>query len=157
MTMTEDGLNAEENGSSPDRQGARLARDAIRMAAFGHACWLMARSGPHKHLFFADADWLVMPPIILNQYRLWVRNGIPYAFASWAALGAEAADRMSKGVRRLSPAEWKSGDELWLVDFVAPFGGGAELVEELKQQTFADKVVRTLRADPKRGVVPEFL
>jgi len=125
---------------------ARLARDGVRLAAFGHACWLMGRSGVHRHLFFSDADWLVMPPIILNQYRLWVRNGLPYGFASWAHLGEVPALRMTSGVVKLAPADWKSGTETWLVDFVAPFGGEAELARELKVEVFPEVTVKTLRS-----------
>lgn len=157
MTAAETVAAAPAEAGVPDFQEARLARDAIRMAAFGHACWLMGRSGVHRHMFFADADWLIMPPIILNQYRLWVRNGLPVGYASWGLLGPEAADRMAGGVRRLSPGEWKSGESIWLVDFVAPFGGDAEMIAELKSQVFSGKTVKTLRADPVGGITAAVL
>ncbi|MBA5777673.1 toxin-activating lysine-acyltransferase [Stappia sp. F7233] len=49
---------------------------------------------------------------------------VPIGFASWAYLGEEPAERIvKKGIRRLMPTDWKSGDEFWLIDFIAPLGG----------------------------------
>lgn len=147
MTQTHVGLQAEGG-----RDEAKLARDGVRLAAFGHACWLMGRSGVHRHLFFSDADWLLMPPIILNQYRLWVRNGLPFAFASWAHLAEVPAQRMASGIVKLAPADWKSGADTWLVDFVAPFGGEEELARELKAELFPETSVKTLKSHPSGGM-----
>lgn len=141
-TQNEDGDVAAAEG-----RDARIARDAVRMAAFGHVCWLMGRSEVHRHLFFTDADWLIMPPIILNQHRLWVREGLPVGYASWACVGPEVSARMAQGVRRLAPTDWKSGDEWWLIDLIAPFGGQDEMLAGLKDTTFKDREVRTLRAE----------
>lgn len=61
--------------------------DANRLTAIGHAIWLMSRSPVHKHLMITDTEWLVTPPILLNQFRLWQNNGTPLGFVSWAFLG----------------------------------------------------------------------
>ena len=60
----------------------------------GQAAWVMMRSGPHRHLFVGDLEWLLMPPIGLKQFRLWRRETMPVAFASWALLSDEVEARL---------------------------------------------------------------
>ena len=36
----------------------------------GEIVWLMSQSQTHKFLSLADLEWLLMPPIILGQYKL---------------------------------------------------------------------------------------
>ncbi|AQS64782.1 toxin-activating lysine-acyltransferase [Agrobacterium tumefaciens] len=127
-----------------------------RINAIGHAVWLMSRSPLHKHLMITDIEWLVTPPIMLGQFHLWERAGNPFGFASWALLGEEAEDRIvTKGIRRLMPTDWKSGDQLWLIDFICPFGGQEGLIEELKTQVLSARRFKMLQAAPggRRAVV----
>jgi cytolysin-activating lysine-acyltransferase len=134
--------------------GAKLAQpgtsgssEANRLTAIGHAMFLMARSPIHRHLMITDLEWLVLPPIMLGQFRLWQDNGKPLGFTSWAYLGEEAEDRIvNKGIRRLMPTDWKSGDALWLIDFVAPFGKQEDMAKELRESTHAGKTIKMLQA-----------
>lgn len=127
-----------------------------RINAIGHAVWLMSRSPLHKHLMITDIEWLVTPPIMLGQFHLWERAGNPYGFASWAFLGDEAEERIvTNGIRRLMPTDWKSGDQLWLIDFICPFGGQEALIEELKTRVLSNQRFKMLQAAPggRRSVV----
>jgi cytolysin-activating lysine-acyltransferase len=36
----------------------------------GEIVWLMSQSPAHKHSFIADLEWMVMPPVLLSQFRL---------------------------------------------------------------------------------------
>ena len=108
----------------------------------------MMHSPLHKHMFVQDLEWLLMPPIGLKQFRLWRRDNLPVAFASWAFLNDEAAARLASGVRRLAPAEWRSGDQLWLIDLVCPFGGTEEAMRQLKEETFKGRKVKSLQPAP---------
>ncbi|MGL4094406.1 toxin-activating lysine-acyltransferase [Agrobacterium cavarae] len=117
--------------------------------AVGHAVWLMSRSPLHKHLMITDIEWLVTPPIILGQFRLWEKSGNPLAFASWAYLNDEAEERIvTNGIRRLLPTDWKSGDQLWLIDFICPFGDHELVIKELKTLAVPGKGFKMLRALP---------
>lgn len=118
-----------------------------KITAFGHAIWLMTHSPIHKHLFMTDADWLVLPAISLEQYKLWTREGRPYGFASWAFLGPDAEARIKQGIRRIMPIDWKSGDALWLIDFIAPFGGQQEMLAELRQH-LGGRPLKSLQPGP---------
>jgi len=125
---------------------------AEKVAVFGHAVWLMVQSAAHKHLFLTDMEWLVLPPIALNQFRIWRQNNMPVAFASWAYLSDDAEARIKQNIKKLAPIDWKSGEHLWLIDMVAPFGGAEEAVKELREQVFQGRTVRSLQPAPGGGV-----
>lgn len=145
-----------ENSDLPKNIQAGKSAGQSRIHAIGHAVWLMSRSPLHKHLMITDIEWLVTPPIMLGQFHLWERAGNPYGFASWAFLGGEAEERIvTNGIRRLMPTDWKSGDQLWLIDFVCPFGGQDALIEELKTRILSNQRLKMLQAAPggRRSVV----
>jgi cytolysin-activating lysine-acyltransferase len=48
------------------------------------------------------------------------------------------------GNARLAPNDWKSGDILWLVDIVAPFGGQEQMIKDLKEKVFAGVALNML-------------
>ncbi len=113
---------------------------------------LMLLSPAHKHLFIADLEWLVLPPVMARQFRLFRKDGRVIAYASWALLTEEAETRFSdggtRGVRRLAPADWTAGDRLWLVDVIAPFGGADGVIKELREKVFAGRKIKTLQPAP---------
>ncbi len=118
------------------------------MEVMGQVTWLMMNSPPHKHLFIADLEWLTAPAIALKQFRIFRKNNTPIAFASWGYLSEEVAGRLSKGGKRLKPADWKSGKELWLIDLIAPFGGQEQIISELREKVFKDQKIKTLQPAP---------
>ena len=56
--------------------------------------------------------------------------------------------RLIAGQPRLAPAEWRSGDRVWLMDMVAPFGGGERLLGELRSRVLAGRPVKAMRGGP---------
>ncbi len=125
---------------------------ANRVTAIGHAIWLMSRSALHKHLMITDIEWLLMPPIMLGQFHLWQDQGRPHGFASWAYFGEEQEERIAnKGIRRLMPTDWKTGEALWLIDFVAPFGQQEAMVKDLREKVLPGKRMKMLQAKPEGG------
>ncbi|MGE5506576.1 MAG: toxin-activating lysine-acyltransferase [Actinomycetota bacterium] len=116
-------------------------------AVLGEVVSLLMMHASHKHLFLTDLEWLVLPPLVLRQFRLWRQEDRPMAFASWALLSEEAEGRLMSGVRRLKPADWNGGDRAWLVDVVAPNQDVAQkMVAELKSVVFKDRPLKALQA-----------
>jgi len=111
----------------------------------GDVCWLMSRSPNRRHMFMADLEWLVMPPLALGQARLYRNDkGDPISFVSWATVSDEVNERLKSGIARLQPGEWRSGPHLWVFDVVAPFGGVTETLATLKKTVFEGKQVMVL-------------
>ena len=113
----------------------------------GAAVWLMLSSGAHKHLFVTDFEWLVVPPILAKQFRLFRRNNVPVGFISWALLDDEVEARIINGSVKLAPNEWTKGKKFWIIDVIAPFGGGDDMLKDLKKNIFKDEVVKFIQAD----------
>lgn len=107
--------------------------------------WLMMSAPSHKHLFLADLEWLVVPPVMAGQYRVFKRDGVPVAYASWGFLTEEAEERLIAGDTRLKPADWSAGDKAWLIDLTAPFGGMDDIAQTLKAQVFPETEVKMLK------------
>ena len=93
----------------------------------GEIAWLMTQSPRHKSITLGDLEWLVMPAILLRQFRLFYKGVQPVGVALWALADATVAKRIDAGDNRLTAVEWKSGSHLRIVDIVAPFGGEAEM------------------------------
>lgn len=117
---------------------------------FGQVTWLMTQSKGHRTFFISDLEWMAMPPLLLRQFRIFPGKDQPLGVALWARLSDEVAERMASGANRLAPGEWNSGDNLWLVELIAPFGHQDKMLEDLKNTVFAGKTVR-MHATNKEG------
>lgn len=106
----------------------------------------------HKYLFLTDLEWMVLPPVSAGQFRLFRKDNMPIGYASWARLSEEVEERLKQGVTKLQPADWTSGDRLWLMDFAAPFGGGEEMIQSLKEQVFKGRPVYKLERNEDGSV-----
>ena len=147
--MTAGSAGAELGGTSPS---GRAAPGLDKLGVIGHAVWLMTQVPTHRHLFITDMEWALIPPVSLGQFRIWRKNGVPVAFATWAFLEADAEKRLIAGVHKLKPIDWKSGENLWLMDVLAPFGGQEQVVKEVREQVFPGRSMKTLQPAPGGGM-----
>ncbi len=114
----------------------------------GEITWLLSQSPLHKRMFIQDLEWFVMTPMLLQQFRLFYDQSKPIGVVLWAHANEDVAEMLGQGISKLRPQDWKSGDEVWVVEAIAPFGGGEEMVKDLKANVFADQDVRYLATDP---------
>jgi cytolysin-activating lysine-acyltransferase len=126
-------------GSSPGEGDpaatAARARDALPpktvSQVLGEITWLMTQSPRHKAIPLGDLEWLLMPAIMLRQFRVFYKGQQPVGVALWALADDLVAKRIDAGDNRLSAVEWKSGSNMRIVELVAPFGGEAEIRESI--------------------------
>jgi cytolysin-activating lysine-acyltransferase len=123
----------------------------------GEIVWLMTQSPQHKHFALADLEWMVMPALPLNQYRVFHDKNWPIGAAFWAFLSEEAEKKLAESPKSLSPADWKSGDRCWLVDIVAPFATPenrhvAAALTDLQRTVLKGVEFKFFRLDPATGV-----
>ena len=118
-------------GAAPSRNGgaATPGEAAPKTVAqvMGEITWLMTQSPRHKAIPLGDLEWLVMPAILLRQFRIFYKGEQPVGVALWALADDLVAKRIDAGDRRLTAVEWKSGTALRIVEIVAPFGAEAEM------------------------------
>lgn len=110
----------------------------------GEIAWLMSQSPIHKQFFISDLEWFVMTPVLLQQFRLFYDKDKPIGVVFWAFASDEVAEMLARGTAKLRPQDWKSGDQLWVVEVLAPFGGAEEMVKDLKAKVFPERDVRCL-------------
>ena len=126
----------------------RQAKSVLaKLPLAGPIIWLYMHSPAHKYAFITDLEWMVMPPLVLNQYKLYMKDDAPLAFASWASVDEEVEKRLLSGRIRLAPKDWKSGDRLWLIDLIAPFGGGKDVIKDLRENVFPSRTIKQLMPD----------
>jgi cytolysin-activating lysine-acyltransferase len=122
-------------GEGDPAAAAARARDALPPKTvsqiLGEITWLMTQSPRHKAIPLGDLEWLVMPAILLRQFRMFYKGEQPVGVALWAMVDKLVARRLDAGDRRLTAVEWKSGSTMRIVDIVAPFGGEAEMRNQL--------------------------
>ncbi|MEQ1887886.1 MAG: toxin-activating lysine-acyltransferase [Alphaproteobacteria bacterium] len=136
---------------SPDTgSGAQISSAPLptMASALGEIVWLFSNSIAHRHLFIADLEWMVMPPLLLGQFRLFRANDRPAGLALWAHLSDEVEARLQSGIGKLKPEEWKSGPHLWLVELIAPLGGAEEMLADLQANIFGDASFKLHRTGP---------
>ncbi len=155
--------NKEQTGGPVAQQQAELIKLALeqtkevfkKLPLLGPICFLAMNSSAHRFMFIADFEWRILPPVVFDQAKVYMREEQPIAFASWAFLSEEAAERYRK-IGRLAPKDWKSGDEAWLIDVIAPFGSVEEIVKDLKTNTpLAGKTTKMLgpRVGEQQGTI----
>lgn len=97
-------------------------KELAKLPLLGPAMWLFARDQRLRFTFIADLDWRLLPPLVLDQCRLYSRADMPWAFATWAFVGDAVDQRLRSSAPVIAPHEWHSGAHPWLIDVVAPFG-----------------------------------
>jgi cytolysin-activating lysine-acyltransferase len=100
----------------------------------GEIAWLMTQSPRHKAVPLADLEWLVMPALLLRQFRIFYSGEQPVGVALWALANDLVAKRIDAGDKRLAAVEWKSGSNMRIVDIVAPFGRESEMRRQIDKE-----------------------
>lgn len=130
------------------------ARDSLaKLPLLGPVLWLYSTAPDKKFMFMGDMQASLLPPVVLDQCRLYTKNGIPWAFVSWAKVSDAVHARLSSGTARLAPHEWRSGEHVWLIDAVAPFGGAEQCIDELRATALANQHVHGFAPDLATGKV----
>ena len=142
------------NSSAP--QGAPLTVSHF----LGEMTWLLSQSPLHKALAIGDLEWLVMPALISEQFYLFRDGQQPVGLALWAKCTPAAAAKLEGGMiepkNRLTLEEWTSGDQIWLVDLIAPFATAENrqreiMIADLITGPLKGKEFRFHQTDPANG------
>jgi cytolysin-activating lysine-acyltransferase len=125
-----------ESAEDARPQGVPGAKPPTLSELLGEITFMLSTSPAHRLMFLADLNWLVVPPVRLNQFRLVRKAGRAIAYVSWALVNEEVEQRLTAGAKRLKPDEWQCGDTPFIIDLVAPLGNGDEIIEGLKKSVF---------------------
>lgn len=124
-----------------------------KLPAMGPVLMLYMQSSHRRFNFISDLEWLLMPPLMLKQCKLYMEQEFPIGYISWAFLSEEIEQRLVQSGGRLTTGDWKSGDRIWLIDMVAPFGSIDMMLTDVQANLFPGKNIFILAPDPKTGGV----
>lgn len=122
-----------------------------KLPAVGPVLLLYMQSAHRRYHFIADLEWLLMPPLVSGQCKLYMKEEYPTSFISWAFLNEEAEKRILQNGGKLRQEDWNCGDRLWIIDIVAPFGGVENMLHDLQLNEFPGRVICLAAPDPKTG------
>jgi len=124
-----------------------------RLYCAGEALFLFASSPLHISYSVAQLATFLLKPIQLNQFRIYRTKDKPVGFVSWAFLSAEAAEAYSTDRRELRADDWISGDRLWIIDFIAPFGHAHAMHRDLRCNMFPNHRAMSVRRHPQGHIL----
>lgn len=124
-----------------EKQNQTFEMKAKITEVLGEALLVLLNSNAHRlNFFISDVEWLLLTPISKEQFRLYKdAEGKPVGLILWAFVNEEVNKRLELGIGKLGFNEWQSGDTLWIIDLIAPLGGGDKMLDELKNTVFKGK------------------
>jgi len=154
--------------SVPRPRDLRQARFAL---TFSQVVSVLMRDPNFRKLRLADLEWLVLPPVMSGQFSLAqapmqppgvkapgsgkagqesakAKDGgflVPVAVALWASVSANIDKALSGNLEkqvRLHPAEWASGDNLWLMAVAGDQRALPTFLKRLRDEEFKGKQVK---------------
>ncbi|MET1411770.1 toxin-activating lysine-acyltransferase [Roseibium sp. HPY-6] len=111
----------------------------------GESLALMAQCDLYRSRSIDEFGELVLPPMRLGQFRIWRRQGVAVALATWAYLDADTEKMVLETDTPLSPDSWASGSRPVVMDVVAPFGDGFAASRDLVRTVFPGIAFKAVR------------
>ena len=137
----------------------RMLQARNLLATFGEIVSLMMQQPNGKHHSLADLEWMVVPALQSNQYAVAQAqsktNGFvaPVAFVLWASVSEDVDQRLMANINapiRLAPAEWTSGNIVWLVEAFGDRAAINSMIGTLREKQWKDRLVK-LRSRDNEG------
>jgi cytolysin-activating lysine-acyltransferase len=148
-------VQGKNQGGAPD---APAKPPPTVASVLGEITWLMSMTPSHRFFFLSDLEWLVMPAVTKQQFRIYRdENGRPMGLVLWAKLDDDAEARIKSGASRIRPQDWDSGPHHWIIDLLDLSGGqrAQAIIDDMKANVFGDTPFKYHRVGPdgKREVV----
>lgn len=109
--------------SSPTNKLTTIGRNSDYSQELGRFAEIMSTSPAHANLPIHYIRNVIIPSIKHRQYAiLFNERGRSVSYLIWAMLADDMHVQAIKGAPwELHPCEWNEGENLWIVDFVAPY------------------------------------
>lgn len=117
----------------------------MKFQLLGEVTFLLSASPLHQQAYISNVTGNILPAIELNQFRIYRKQDYPVGFVAWAYFSDETEQRFITGPMQLQPEDWRSGSNLFFVEFVAPFGHTRQIVQDLTRNIFPGRVAKSLR------------
>jgi len=116
-----------------------------RFKIIGEVASLMIGSDLHISYNLYDLRNIFIHAIDCDQFRIYHnKKGLPIGFVCWAFLSEEIEKLYIAGKYKLKPQDWNSGNNGWIIEFIAPFGHAKKIVSDLRDNIFPTKKGKAL-------------
>jgi len=151
-TKTNENTNATDQDEQLREQlHAQSMKVLKRLPAMGPVIMLYLQSAHRRFHFISDLEWLLLPPLVNGQCKLYMKKEYPISFVSWAFVSEEVEKRLLQNGGKMRPEDWNTGDRLWIIDIVAPFGGIETMLNDIRKNEFPGRAIRIIAPDPTSG------
>ena len=127
--------------------------DEQSAATFGRITRMLMRSPHYENHTLADLNWLLLAPLTLKQFSLLrsrsTANPVKPTVLSSVALWARVSDKIDARLMsnlsapiKLSPDEWCSGSNVWIVDILGDPAANQETLKRLRTVVFPGQTVK---------------
>ena len=113
-----------------------------------HILALMERSKVHSNWTVSDIWRLIMPPLFRGQFVEDTIGNNPIGIATYGFFSDEAWNGYRTGFRKLREEDFNSGDNIVLIDVIAPYSNAKKLMYQLRDK---------LRREGHRGKYISFI
>jgi cytolysin-activating lysine-acyltransferase len=116
-----------------------------RFKIIGEVASLMIGSDLHISYNLHDLRNIFIHAIDCNQFRIYHnKQGLPIGFVCWAFLSDEVEKLYIQGKYKLKPQDWNSGNNGWIIEFIAPFGHAKKIISDLRNNIFPTRKGKAL-------------
>jgi cytolysin-activating lysine-acyltransferase len=107
--------------------------------ALGLAVFIASKATRYQNFRTSEIVATLLPPITCSQYAVFACGSDLAGFATWAFMSDVDLRSYAYAGRSIPAGAWRSGENLWIADFVAPAGHARQMVRHLRQTVFRDR------------------
>ena len=96
----------------------------------GQVTWLMTQSSKHKLYDLTYIEAHVVAPLMFKQVRVFTKAKQPIAALIWAYASPELQRKVQQKDYVLNIQDWRSGEEVVVVDCISPFVDGEMFISQ---------------------------
>lgn len=145
----------------PEVMQQRVEQSHKLLQAFGAIVAIYLRSKSHREMRLCDIENVVGPAITTGQFSIAETANkssgqvMPAAAVLWASVSAAVDSRLTSAPDApiaLSPADWKSGDVIWIVEAIGEQQMVSAVIKRLHGTVWKERIVklRTVSANGRR-------
>jgi cytolysin-activating lysine-acyltransferase len=117
----------------------------------GTVAWLLLHSELHKNLPISQLATMYLPAIKSGQYILGIENDTAIFYTSWANMSFEEERLfLLHGPLSITPQSWQSGNRMWFMDWIAPFGHSHQIRKYLRAHVWRNTLARAIYLSPDK-------
>ncbi len=125
------------------------------LAVIGEFAFLCFYSKLHRKWSMEMIARSFEPPIYLKQFQVYRARDVPRGLVTWARMDSATEAKFIQGNGLDTYEEWNSGENLWIVDIISPWGHGKAMIENIKK-FIPGTLVKTLRVRGNKKQVVEW-